>query len=111
MSEPRRIQLSRAKGWRKPEGAVVVSRPSGWGNPFRIGDLFRFTSADGLVIVGGVGSHDQAVDLFRAFLRTRSDLRDKIRAELAGRDLCCWCKPEQACHGDLLLLVAAGEEP
>jgi Domain of unknown function (DUF4326) len=31
---PERIQLSRAKGWRKPPGAVVVSRPSRWGNPF-----------------------------------------------------------------------------
>ena len=25
-----------AKGWRKPEGAIVVARPSRWGNPFRI---------------------------------------------------------------------------
>lgn len=33
---PRRIQLSRKRGWRKPEGAVVVSRPSKWGNPFTI---------------------------------------------------------------------------
>lgn len=32
---PKRIQLRRTKGWRKPEGAVVVSRPSKWGNPFR----------------------------------------------------------------------------
>lgn len=34
---PRRIQLRRTKGWRKPEGAVVVSRPTRWGNPFRLG--------------------------------------------------------------------------
>lgn len=31
---PERIQLKRTKGWRKPECAVVVSRPSKWGNPF-----------------------------------------------------------------------------
>lgn len=31
---PRRIQLRRTKGWRKPEGAVVVARRSRWGNPF-----------------------------------------------------------------------------
>jgi hypothetical protein len=110
MPEPRRIQLSRAKGWRKPEGAIVVSRPSGWGNPFRIGDPFRFASAED-VIMGVVGSHDQAVDLFRAFLRTRPELREKVRAELAGRDLCCWCRPELACHADVLLAVARGEEP
>ena len=35
---PKRIQLRRTKGWRKPEGAVVVSRPSKWGNPFIFGD-------------------------------------------------------------------------
>nr|WP_268825129.1 DUF4326 domain-containing protein [Mycobacteroides chelonae] len=33
---PERIQLRRTRGWRKPEGAIVVSRPSRWGNPFRI---------------------------------------------------------------------------
>ncbi|WP_156803257.1 DUF4326 domain-containing protein, partial [Mycobacterium gordonae] len=33
---PSRIQLRRTKGWRKPEGAIVVARPSKWGNPFRL---------------------------------------------------------------------------
>lgn len=32
---PQRIRLRRASGWRKPDGMVVVSRPSKWGNPFR----------------------------------------------------------------------------
>lgn len=31
---PRRIQRERTKGWRMPEGAVYVGRPSAWGNPF-----------------------------------------------------------------------------
>lgn len=34
---PDRITLSRAKGWRKPAGAINVARPSIWGNPWRIG--------------------------------------------------------------------------
>lgn len=34
MSAPKRIQLRRTKGYRKPEGAIVVARPSRWGNPF-----------------------------------------------------------------------------
>lgn len=25
---------ARRRGWRKPEGAIVVARPSKWGNPF-----------------------------------------------------------------------------
>jgi hypothetical protein len=42
---PRRIQRKRTKGWRMPEGAVYVGRPSRWGNPFayrkQIGGLVR----------------------------------------------------------------------
>ena len=38
MSGPQRIQMRRTKGWRKPEGAVYVGRPSRWGNPFHIVD-------------------------------------------------------------------------
>lgn len=38
MTKPRRIRLSRLKGWRLPPGAVIVSRPSIWGNPWEPGD-------------------------------------------------------------------------
>lgn len=34
----RRIQRQRTKGWRMPEGAVYVGRPSSWGNPFAWND-------------------------------------------------------------------------
>lgn len=33
---PKRIQLSRAKGWRMPENTVKVTRPGRWGNPFNL---------------------------------------------------------------------------
>lgn len=33
---PKRIQRQRTKGWRMPEGAVYVGRPSAYGNPFPI---------------------------------------------------------------------------
>jgi hypothetical protein len=33
---PERIQLRRTKGWRKPEGAIYVGRPSPYGNPFPV---------------------------------------------------------------------------
>ena len=33
---PQRIQLSRCKGYHKPAGAIVVTRPGPWGNPFRV---------------------------------------------------------------------------
>ena len=31
---------------------------------------------------------------------------EMIRAELAGKDLACWCAPEHPCHVDILLEVA-----
>lgn len=34
MSEPKRIQRKRTKGWRMPGGAVYVGRPTVFGNPF-----------------------------------------------------------------------------
>lgn len=39
MSEPKRIQRKRTKGWRMPEGAFYVGRPSKWGNPYRAADV------------------------------------------------------------------------
>ena len=33
---------------------------------------------------------------------------EQIRAELAGKNLACWCKLDQACHGDVLLELANG---
>jgi hypothetical protein len=97
-SGPRRIQLSRAKGWRKPEGAVVVSRPSRWGNPVTLDS------------VGG--DRAEAVRRYRAWLDHRLPLSqepptiDEILTELSGRDLACWCPVDRACHGDVLLELA-----
>jgi hypothetical protein len=43
---PKRIQRRRIAGWRMPEGAVYVGRPTRWGNPFAYHDrsygLVRF---------------------------------------------------------------------
>ena len=34
---PKRIQRQRTRGWRMPEGAIYVGRPTRWGNPFQPG--------------------------------------------------------------------------
>lgn len=39
---PRRIQRQRTKGWRMPEGAVYVGRPSRWGSPFGVTEHFVY---------------------------------------------------------------------
>jgi hypothetical protein len=37
MTPPKRIQVRRTAGWRLPEGALYVGRPTIWGNPWRVG--------------------------------------------------------------------------
>lgn len=36
---------------------------------------------------------------------------DQVRAELAGKDLACWCHPGDPCHADVLLEIANAEVP
>jgi hypothetical protein len=130
-SEPKRIQLRRTKGWRKPEGAVVVSRPSKWGNPFRIsrsgGTVYgpnwtqardnwgqqRNLAEYALYISGGGEGWNgvaESVRIFRGLITVRMrDEPDRFTgwiARLRGRDLACWCPLDQPCHADVLLEVA-----
>ena len=94
-STPGRVQRRRTPGWRKPAGAVVVARPSRWGNPHRIE-------------ASTPAAHEESVARFRAdLLAGRLPYTvDDVRRELAGRDLACWCAPGLACHADVLLEVA-----
>ena len=92
-SGPKRIQLSRRKGWRLPPGAITVARPGPWGNPFRVGDA----GPDGRVIA----SRDEAVVLYRAHVVGPPEGRAYV--ELRGHDLACWCPLDGPCHADVLL--------
>lgn len=105
---PRRIQLQRTPGWRKPEGAIVVSRPTKWGNPFRRSEyLEQYYEADEIARLmvldfrHGCINRTLASDLLPEYPSL-----DEIRAELRGHDLCCWCKLTEPCHADVLLEVA-----
>jgi len=92
---PKRIRLSRAKGWRRPAGAVVVARPTKWGNPYHNG-------GDGV-------TSPTVVELYELWLtgsREGRQLAELARTELAGKDLACWCPLDRPCHADVLLAVA-----
>ena len=103
MSTSVRLQLSRRKGFdlqvwsREVNGlpAVVVSRPSKWGNPYTVVEC---------------GCARGAVELFRSHLgplieaRRRSGL-DPI-PDLRGKNLACWCDLAEPCHADVLLELA-----
>ena len=99
---PARIQLRRTRGWRMPAGAVKVDRTTPWGNPYVIGML-------------GIPDAATAVEKFRRLLARPALAADhvrfhltceRIRAELAGKDLACWCPPGSPCHADVLLAIA-----
>lgn len=110
---PERIQLRRTKGWRKSEGAIVVARPSRWGNPYRLAEW-----SAGWTVVGPFG-HEYSVAPgedwrgvatrhFREDLvdgRLSFDVEDVVD-QLRGRDLACWCKPGMPCHASVLLEIA-----
>lgn len=90
----RRVQMTRKKGgWRKDHpDAVIVARPSRWGNPIEVGSP-------------GVPDRQTAVDLFR---ETIPHWHDDVRKHLRGKDLACWCPLDQPCHADVLLEIANG---
>ena len=54
--KPRRVQLSRQKGWRMPANTVKVDRSTKWGNPF-------VRHGDGMAM-----SKQMAVASFRSFV-------------------------------------------
>lgn len=97
MTRPERVQLRRARGWCKPAGAVVVARPTRWGNPHRGPDAAHRFADD---LHGCIDNpHDRA---YPAEIRS---IAEAVH-ELAGRDLACWCPLDRACHADTLLQIA-----
>lgn len=116
---PQRIQRRRTKGWRMPEGAVYVGRPTGWGNPFTVerdvavppvkarmwavryyGLLLARWDTRELAII-------DAVDRFRQHVVRETPILWRWAGEdLAGKDLACWCRLDAPCHADVLLELA-----
>lgn len=134
-STPQRIQRKRTAGWRMPEGAIYVGRPTKWGNPFEVEATRHVLRVhDGLHAHWETPrsddaqklAHQRAVDLYRSWLvsGTITGLTDRpgrtlparlvrIRGQIIGdvktladRDLVCWCAPEAPCHADVLLELA-----
>lgn len=123
--QPVRIRLCRTKGWRLTDyngglsnglPAVVVARPSIYGNPFTV---------TGCREAGYIGTDEEiarrCVGAFRAWLgpfwRNNWDGEESERRratllaalpQLRGKNLACWCRRDQPCHADVLLELANG---
>jgi len=114
---PQRIQRRRTKGWRIPEGAVYVGRPTMFGNPYRIGQAVWIRS-DNEWERFTISTRQVAVSLYRRWAMADTvDLHDfplehvylqhalAVRP-LGGHDLVCWCPLDEPCHADVLLELA-----
>ncbi|UFU03466.1 DUF4326 domain-containing protein [Ruania suaedae] len=130
---PKRIQMTRQRPWRHEyPDAVIVARPSKWGNPFaaqiphgealqpaetraHLVAMYRrwITSGERFdEIADAMPLVDRHGRVWKMHSRhtTRPTPRE-IRDELAGRDLACWCPLDLPCHGDVLLELANGAAP
>jgi hypothetical protein len=91
--KPVRVQLSRKKGWHMPPNTVKVDRTTKFGDPYH-----------------DENDREHLIAHFRAYLAkpAQKELVEAIKTELRGRNLACWCHPDQPCHADVLLEIANG---
>lgn len=120
---PQRIQRRRTKGWRMPEGAIYVGRPTKFGNPFRptkYGSRWLVIDDNDVTYEPWRNTRSSALwkcaELFDSDLtywlggriKYQPGLREAIE-HLRGHDLACWCPLSEPCHADVLLEVANGD--
>ena len=107
---PKRIQRKRTEGWKMPEGAVYVGRPTKWGNPWTPQKYWDAGFSGSLTTAVG-----HCVDAYKAWLLGRKHwAHGELKpvpdlSELRGKDLACWCPLDQPCHADVLLEIANAE--
>ena len=87
---PKRIKRAgfRAK---LPPNTKLVTRPTRWANPFRIGIDAR--------------DHIEAQALFRRYLEREPALVARAKIELRDHNLACYCDLDQPCHADVWLEI------
>jgi hypothetical protein len=110
MEEPRRVQLSRARGWRMPDNTMSVARPTRWGNPFTV----KAAEEAGY----GTGAQYTVVAAFKHWMLgephwAHGGILPAVPdiEPLRGMNLACWCRLDQPCHADVLLKLANRPKP
>ncbi|MFR9794169.1 DUF4326 domain-containing protein [Streptomyces sp. MB22_4] len=122
---PTRIQRKRTPGWRladattNPLGAVIVSRPSRFGNPFTVKDAIEAewsnphsacaeTYSEWLRVGTQGGWYEETYRIGKQVFDRRRVLADLHL--LRGKDLACTCPLDKPCHADVLLRLANTKE-
>ncbi|WIM94302.1 DUF4326 domain-containing protein [Actinoplanes oblitus] len=92
-----------------PDGAIYVGRaaPGLKASPFHNGHKVGGTCR----ICGRTHDRADSVTTYSRELAADPERIERVRAELAGADLACWCSLDGPCHGDVLIRVAAGADP
>jgi hypothetical protein len=119
MSEPKRIQRKRSRGWKMPANTLYIGRPTAWGNPFKVGVWGTAQEC--------IEAYERWIDptINAELTAFRNSLYDDPKFdhsfspywgvcqvwagylnELRGHDLACWCREGEPCHGDVLLRMA-----
>lgn len=98
---PERIQRKRARGWRMPEGAVYVGRPTKYGNPLIVGLIYGATWGEPEPI-----TDSNIIQVFERYCKEELAINKRWLEPLRGKDLACWCPLSSPCHADVLLRLA-----
>lgn len=97
-----RIQRRRTKGYKLPENAICITRGTKWGNPFKINKKVTRDMAIE-IFKQCVLNPINALDFFGYNIYEHFKWIHEHLYELKDHDLACYCKPKDACHGDVLI--------
>jgi hypothetical protein len=120
---PKRVQRSRAAGWKMPPGTIYVGRPSRWGNPFGpyqtrhlIASEISLETEFPMRVAVLCWSLEECLAWYRIYCGSirrlyansydPGDPRGEWLGPLRGKNLACWCPLDRPCHADVLLELA-----
>lgn len=103
--------MTRQRPWRHEHpDAVIVARPSKWGNPFVIGLSYGASGPHGEWHRSvTITDRETAVAEYRRAIERGHPAIPSDLTPLRGHDLACWCPLDQPCHADVLLDIANGD--
>ncbi len=114
--KPIRVQRKRTKGFKLPENTVCVTRGTAYGNPFKVGEIYRIdweypciASGNSTQFVKGelvfIKDNRMAVDYFEKWINVMPFSADEIEF-IKRKNLACFCALDKPCHADVLLKIA-----